>query len=493
MGSLARQALLNTALTYVGIALGFVNVVLLYPKVLSSEEFGLTRLLVSMVVMAAQIAQLGADNTINRYFPYFRDPARAHRGFLSMLLLFGVAVGLLAMLVLSVLHPWLSQVFSDRSALYARYGLLVLPLVFSEIFFLLLRSYSRSLRRTVQPTFIREFLLRVLQTLLIAWQAWRPMPFGSFIVVYASLFLICTLVLVYDLYLAGHWKPGWTGRWLPARMRRSMVAYGGFTLSASLAGIVLGNMDQLMIGALLGDGLKYVAHYAVAFYFGSVIAAPGRAIAQAALPHVADAWKRRDDNALRSMYLRSANMQTFISGTLFVLLLGNVDDLFLLLPAEYAGGAMIAVVIGSAYFLNASVGLSTSIISMSRSYRVDAWSSMVMLVINAVGNYFLILAYGIAGAAWATLISLVVVNGYRTYFLWRRHGLWPFDRVTAILVLGLTGSSIVVSWLPLAFGPLIDIMFRCFMVLLLILPLAHRFGLLKEGIALISNLRIDHR
>ena len=42
-----------------------------------------------------------------------------------------------------------------------------------------------------------------------------------------------------------------------------------------------------MIGALLGDGLKNVAHYAVAFYFGSVIAAPGRALGQAAMPRPA--------------------------------------------------------------------------------------------------------------------------------------------------------------------------------------------------------------
>ncbi|MCB0817950.1 MAG: oligosaccharide flippase family protein, partial [Flavobacteriales bacterium] len=69
MASLARQATVNTALAYVGIGLGFVNVVLLYPRVLAAEEFGLLRLLVSITAVVAQVAQLGLDNTLIRFFP----------------------------------------------------------------------------------------------------------------------------------------------------------------------------------------------------------------------------------------------------------------------------------------------------------------------------------------------------------------------------------------------------------------------------------------
>ena len=85
MGTVARQALYNTLLIYVGIGLGFLNVVILYPKVLASEEYGLTRLILSIVTIAAQVAQLGMENTVIRFFPYFRDAQRKHRGLLGML------------------------------------------------------------------------------------------------------------------------------------------------------------------------------------------------------------------------------------------------------------------------------------------------------------------------------------------------------------------------------------------------------------------------
>ncbi|HRD52322.1 MAG TPA: polysaccharide biosynthesis C-terminal domain-containing protein [Flavobacteriales bacterium] len=481
MGIIARQATINTLLAYFGIGLGFVNVVLLYPRVLAADEFGLARLLVSIATIAAQVAQLGAENTVIRYFPYFRDEARKHRGLLAMLLLFGLGMSLLAMLVLWAFHGTFTAVFSDRSTLYGTYGLLLLPLVLAEVFFILLRSYSRSLRRTVQPTFIREFVLRALQTALILAQWKLRLPFGVFMVLYTSVFVACTLALVLDLKRAGQLLIGWKERWLPGRLQRSIGAYTFFTFWASMAGIVLGNMDQVMIGALLGDqALTYVAHYAVAFYFGSVIAAPGRALQQVAAPMLADAWKRDDRALVGQLYRRSAFVQWLASGLLFVLMFTGMEDLFRLLPPSYSGAAMVAFVIGLAYLLNSSIGLSAPVISMSRSYRLDAVSSVAMLAINAVANYVLILKMGVIGAAWATFISLTAVNAYRTWFLWWKYRLWPFD-ARFLLVLGIMVALVyAVPWVPLTGKPLLDLPLRGALVCLLFGLPAYALGLLKD-------------
>jgi O-antigen/teichoic acid export membrane protein len=490
MGTIARQAALNTLLTYFGIALGFVNVVLLYPRVLAAEEFGLTRLLVSMTTMAAQVALLGAENTVIRYFPYFRDGARQNRGLLAMLLLFGLSVSLVALLLLAALHGTFTSVFADRSALFGTYGLLLLPMVGAEIFFLLLRSYSRSLQRTVQPTFLREFVLRALQSVLILLQWIFNMPFGVFMILYTAVFLLCTLALALNLQRAGSWTPGWRERWLPDRLRRSMTNYTLFTLSAGLAGIILGNMDQMMIGALLGDrSFTQVAHYAVAFYFGSVIAAPGRALQQVAAPMLADAWRRDDREQVAKLYRRSAFVQWLTSGLLFVLVLTGLDDLFALLPPSYAGATEVALIIGLAYLLNSSIGLSAPVISLSRSYRLDAASSVAMLIMNVVGNYLLILQMGVVGAAWSTFISLTAVNAYRTWFLWQRYGLWPFD-LRFLWVLGMILSiGYLIPWIPLTHRPLLDLPLRGAIVLVLFIPAAYALGLLKDVEGLLRKTR----
>lgn len=489
MGIVARQATLNTLLAYLGIGLGFVNVVLLYPKVLDADQFGLTRLLVSITTIAAQVAQLGMENTVIRYFPYFRDPNKDHRGLLGMLLVFGTAIGLVAMLVLGLMQGLFNDIFSDRNSLFGAHGILLLPLVFAEIHFILLRSYSRSLQRTVQPSFIREFVLRLLQTALILFQAWKPMPFGQFMMLYTAIFLVCTLLLAWDLYRAGHFKMGWAHRWLPRRLRNSMLTYSGFTFSASLAGIILGNMDQLMIGALIGDGLKYVAIYAVAFYFGSVIAAPARALQQAAVPLLADAWKRNDTAMIQSLYQRSSLVQLLISGFLFLLMWNGLEGLFSLLPAEYAGGAQVALIIGLSYMFTSAVQLGVGIISMSRSYRLDAWTSMSMLLVNLVANFFLIRSMGIVGAAWATFISLALVNVFRTWFLWKRYALWPFERRTVAVLVVIGVIAMLVSRIPNMGSPIIDLIVRTSIATLIFWPAAYFLGLMKELIAFAQQLR----
>ncbi|MBK7943889.1 MAG: polysaccharide biosynthesis C-terminal domain-containing protein [Flavobacteriales bacterium] len=307
---------------------------------------------------------------------------------------------------------------------------------------------------------------------------------------YTLVFLLCTLALVLDLKRTGNFQLGWKERWLPKRLRRSMASYTVFTFSASVAGIILGNMDQMMIGALLGDkALIYVAQYAVAFYFGSVIAAPGRALQQVAAPLLADAWKRDDRAMVSELYKRSAFVQWLASALLFSLMATGLGDFFQLLPSTYAGAAQVAVIIGAAYLLSGSLGLSWSIISMSRSYWLDAISSLTMVALNFTLNYVLILRMGLQGAAWATFISLTAVNIVRTWFLWHKYRLWPFD-ARFLMVLGIMLAIIyVMPWVPLTGTPLIDLALRAVLVCVLFGLPAYALGLLKEVEAMVVKVR----
>lgn len=127
------------------------------------------------------------------------------------------------------------------------------------------------------------------------------------------------------------------------------------------------------------------------------------------MPLLAEAWKRNDRDTIAMLYRRSSLLQLLVSGFLFVLIWTGSTDLFELLPAEYGAAAPVVIVIALAYLLTSAIGLSVGII-MSRAYLLDAWSSWAMLIINAVANFVLIRSMGIIGAAYATLISLVVVG-----------------------------------------------------------------------------------
>lgn len=472
MSHLARQSTRNFVLTYAGLVLGFVNIAILYPKVLEDDQFGLTRLLVSMATMVGAFAQFGLDNTIVRYFPYFRDPSRQHNGFLTLVVLAALAGALLAMLLLGFLHPWVTAMFGDGQGLYAAYGLYALPLVLAEVLFLVLRGFSRSLQRTVHPTFLREFLLRVLQTALIGAQAVLQMPFGLFMALFTATFLICTFLIIADLWRSGvRLTPLSTVR-APRRLRKSMLRYSAYTVSASIASVVLGSLDQLMIGALLGkQALNQVGYYAVAFNFGAVVSAPMRALGQLGIPLLAEAWKRRDIPAIQRLYERTASTQFTIGGFLFLVLWIDLADLFTFLRPAFGVAFTSALLISASSLLNMSVGLNAGIITMSRNYRFDSATSLILLGCNAVLNWFFIQRMGITGAAWSTLFSLTIVLALRVWYLWSRFRLWPWTFRSLIVPVAVLGIGLPLALVPLTGTASLDIVLRGLIAALIYWPL----------------------
>ncbi|MGB3868001.1 MAG: polysaccharide biosynthesis C-terminal domain-containing protein [Flavobacteriales bacterium] len=480
MGIVARQATWNTLLTIVGMGLGFVNMALLFPRLLTPDEFGLTRLIVSIAVVAAQIAHFGGENTVIRYFPYFRDKLNGHRG------LFGLALGVatvgafIAMLVLGLFHEQFVRWFSDSSGLYQRFGLLVLPLVLAEVYLLILRGFSRSVNRSIAPVFAREFLLRVLQTLLIAAYALWEMSFTLFLLLYVGTFVLTTAMLLFDLWRAGELRLGLTNMRVGKRMRKSMVRYSLFTFASGIAGIAVGNIDQVMVGAMLPDGLSYVAFYAVAMFLASVITIPARALLQPTIPLVAEAWKKRDNAKIRMLYHRTASIQLVVSAFILLGLWTNADALFTFLQPEYAIGKPVMFILGIAHVISLSTGLSAGIISTSRSYSFDALTGAVYLVLNILLDYLFLLWWGMVGAAWSTFVSVVIIVGWRVIFLHRRFGLWPFDGMTfraLSMIVMITG---VFWFLPHYGTPIVDMVWRSALLTAVYWAIVHLLGIAPE-------------
>lgn len=480
MGIVARQATWNTLLTIVGMGLGFVNMALLFPRLLSPDEFGLTRLLVSIAVVAAQVAHLGGENTVIRYFPYFRDKANGHRGLFGLILGVATAGGLIAMLVLAVFHHRFTIWFNDGSGLYQRFGMLVLPLVMAEVWLLVLRGFSRSVHRSIAPVFAREFLLRVLQTALIAAYALLDMGFTLFLWLYVATFVLTTGVLLFDLWRAGEFRLGLGRMRVGKRMRRSMVRYSLFTFGSGLAAIAVGNIDQVMIGAMLTNGLSQVAYYAVAMFLASVITIPARALLQPTIPLVAEAWKKRDNAKIRMLYHRTASIQLVVSAFILLGLWTNADALFTFLQPEYAIGKPVMFILGIAHVISLSTGLSAGIISTSRSYSFDALTGAVYLVLNILLDYLFLLWWGMVGAAWSTFVSVVIIVGWRVIFLHRRFGLWPFDGMTfraLAMIVMITG---VFWFLPHYGTPIVDMVWRSALLTVVYWAIVHLLGIAPE-------------
>lgn len=225
MGIVKRNSITITILSYLGIVVGYVNKILLFPNFLSEEQVGLANILVSMAVMYAQFSAMGINSTIVKFFPFFRTPDRRHNGFFFWTAL-GVSLGfvLFTTLFLIFREP-VTEYYAQKSPLLSKYYLLLIPLGFTTLFFNFFTAWLQALYKTVVSSFVYEVALRLLVTAEISLYALGAIDFEQFIVGYVLIYFVPTLVLlVYTLWTRRiDLRPVWTGRTRRAAVcRRSL-------------------------------------------------------------------------------------------------------------------------------------------------------------------------------------------------------------------------------------------------------------------------------
>lgn len=435
MGIVVKQSLRNTIITYIGMILGFVNVIWLYPHILQTDQFGLTKLLTSISLVIAQFASLGMGSVTLRFFPYFRDPETHHHGFLPIALI----VPLIGFLLFGALF-WggkdlLVHIYGEKSGLFVSYYFYLLPLVGFTLFFNAFDSYVQAHLKSVFGTFAREVLLRILNlfAIMIYFAGW--VSFSQFVLLYVFASAVQLLAMI--IYVASIGELHLNLRFpRPDRdLVREMGVYGFFAILGGLTTIAISNIDIMMLGAL--SGLADTAIYFVAFSIGTIILIPARALTRITHPLIAQAWKNNDTSLISEIYRKSSINQLIAGLLVFIGVWANIDSILSILPHEYAAGKFVILYIGLARLFDMATGTNGGIILNSRHYRVDFYTNILLLVLIVITNLIFIPLYGITGAALATAFSILIHNSVKYIFVWIAFDMQPFDRHTIeIIVIG---------------------------------------------------------
>ena len=73
MSVILKQSFWSTIIIYIGVLLGFVNSIILFPKYLSTEQIGLIRQIISAAIILIPITTFGASATYVKFYPSFKD------------------------------------------------------------------------------------------------------------------------------------------------------------------------------------------------------------------------------------------------------------------------------------------------------------------------------------------------------------------------------------------------------------------------------------
>ncbi len=479
MGVIRKQSIQTTLLSYFGFGLGYVNAVLLFPLFFKPEEFGLTRVLIAVVGISAQMALFGMTNAIIKFFPQFKDGDEKHQhGLLGVSLLWGLLGIVVVGLILFLMQPWVVEFQREDSSLFVDYYVLLFPFLAFEVFYQLLANYTRALYHSVINVFFKEVFLRLTTTVLILIFYLNLIGIEQFMWLFVLQQGLLAIGMATYLKKIGHLglKIDWS--FLTPRLKKEIVRYRSFTMLTNVSAYMLMHIDVIMIGYMIG--LENTAFYAVAFYVVALINIPRNAISNISLPVVSDAWKRDDTATIQDVYYKTSINQLLIGTLIFVGIWANEASIFQILPPEYSGGKWVLFYVGLARLADVGFGLNGGVITTSKWYKFDTYANLALLILTVIMNLVLIPKHGIAGAAMATAISLGSFNIAKYLFLKVMFKFEPFSwKSLAILILG-AASYFVSEQLPEQRNYILDIILRSTIIVGVFVPVALALKLSRD-------------
>ncbi|MBL4670506.1 MAG: oligosaccharide flippase family protein [Flavobacteriales bacterium] len=487
MGIVAKQSIYNSIASYLGIIIGAINTIILFPNIFTPDQFGLTRVLGSAAILLAMISSLGVPNIALKFFPFFRDKKQQHNGFLFVMILIPFIGYIIVTIIYFFFKENIISYYSEGSSLFRSYFNYIAILAIYMVYFSLLDAYLRVLFKTVLYAFLENVVLRILWMILIILYYFKYLNFDQFIFYYVNVYVILLAVEIFYIIITKEFfvKPNF--KLFNNNMVKKMVIYGAFVIFGASSTLVSGTIDILMVGALLGDGLANVAFYTIALYIAIVIMIPYESINRIAATVVSEAWKNNDDEKIKKIYKQTSNNLMLIGTLLFLGIWLNSDSIFKILPESYAEAKYVLLFICIAKLYDVSTGINATIIQFSSFFKLMLYFNGLFILLLVSTNLLLIPEYGIEGAAIATLVSVIVVNTIRLITLRVKLGVFPFVKKSSYILIvgGLT--YLVVYFIPIFNWFVIDVVVRSSIIVLLYVPAMYFLNVSEEFNSLIDK------
>ena len=424
MGIIAKQSIKGSIYTYIGAAIGFINTGLLMPKFFVPEQVGLVNLLIAVTLVFSQLGNLGFSGVITRLFPYFRDKNKKHNGILTIGLFVSLSGFLLTFLLFIVVRKYLIVSVGENSSLLSENIFYVPILSFFVILFFLFDNYNKVLFDAVLGTFLREFLVRFLDLLLIVVFIFNYIDFESFVMYYIIIYSLPTLILAIVLLKRKVFFTGGINFKLLTELKSEIIKIAVFWIVAGFAGIAIQAIDKYMTNYYLGLGASGI--YAVTFYFGVLVAMPSRSMRKISSIVLSESWKKNDQKTILDIYKKSTVNMLIIGSLLVVGIWANIDNIFAVIP-KYAEGKYVILFIALLSLVDMTSGVAASIIANSKYYKIGAYIMILTLFLIVITNIIFINLWGLKGAAFASLISMTTAVLIRFLFLYKKYQFQPYS------------------------------------------------------------------
>ena len=480
MGIVLKQSLKNTLVTYVGFALGAINILFLYTRILPDAYFGLVTFILATAAILMPLMAFGVHNTLVKF--YHEQGEDKKSGFLTLMVLSPLlAIAPLALLTFLGFQP-IADFFSQKNAIASNYVWHIFLIGLASAYFEVFYAWSRVHLKSVFGNFLKEIFARLGVTVLLVLVYYEVLSIPSFLNALVGMYLLRTAVM--KIYAYSLHRPKFNLDF--PKNTKAILWYSALIILGGSAAVVLLEIDKFMINQYVA--IENVAYYGVAIYIATVIIVPSRAMHQITYPLTAKLLSEGNLFGLENLYKKTSLTLFIASGIVFLLIVLNLEDLFLLLPETYRKGFAIVFLIGLAKVFDSVLGNVNSILYNSVYYKTILLLGVLLAITTILLNLWFIPLFGIEGAAIASFIAIFLFNCIKTAFVKVKFGLLPFGRGTFKILATLLLLGFLFWKLNFSFHPGLNIVLKSAIMVVMYLGILYRFDISEDVSGLISKL-----
>jgi len=439
-------------------ALGAVSTLYLYPTYPGKAFQGLVVALLAYSNLVQPFISFGVQHALIKFYSQCKTDQERDR-LLWFSMLFPLLVIVLFYGLYATFQDQIAAFLAQENESLRTYAYLILSLSIATAYFEIFYSWQRVHFKTVFGNFLKEFYNRFLifcALILFAMQIIDQALFITFLIV--GYYLRLLLMMGYSFWI---YVPKFSLK-LPQQWKAILKYSGTIFLSGAAASLIL-DIDKSMLSNALA--LDNVAYYSVAIFIATVIEAPGRGMFQIVAPLVSQAINEEDDESLERLLKKSASNLLIVCGFIAVVINVNLTDFYTLVnQSGYASAFWVVGLISIGKLYSMAMGCLNNIISTSKLYSYVFWFSIVGAFLAVVLNLFLIKRYGIMGAAWATLIVMVLMNSLKLILVGYRLKMHPFSSKMVITVGLILMSYFVFLPLNMVAYPVANILLKTILI-----------------------------
>jgi O-antigen/teichoic acid export membrane protein len=481
MGIVLNQSIKNTVVTYLGFGIGAINALFLYTTFLGKAHYGMVAFLLSASNIMMPLMAFGVHNTLIRFYSRCETEDEREK-FLSFMLWMP--------LLLIIPITTITYFFYDEIAFYIlkenpsiKPFLWLIPVIgicmgYFEVYYAWVKVHMQS----VFGNLISEVLVRVVVMALLFAVHWDWLTKDGFIYgLVIAYFLQFAVMKAYAMYVR---MPVLSFK-IPHNSKE-IFGYSFFIILSGSVAVLLMDFDKVMIPAY--ENISSNALYSVAIFIATVIAVPSRAMLQIIYPITARLMSENKHDELQDLYQKSAiNLQVF-GGLIMLGIFLNIKQIYLLIPGEYSGGILVVFLIGLSKFYDVILGNNNAIILNTKYYKWVLFFGVLLVAMIVVLNMIFIPMYGIVGSALATLISVIVYNTIKLWFVVSKMDLFPFTRKTlaSFAIIGLV--FLLFYFWDFPFHPFVSISLKSILITLVYVYWNYRWSVSTEINQVINNL-----